>query len=116
MSDPVAELLSTLPKSIHVGPFAYTLEVIDNLKEGGEEHWGLCIHNKQKIQIAGEHATPQAAVDTLLHEIMHAIWKERGLAKREPEERAVQAMATGLTCVLLNNPALLAWMREGLKQ
>ena len=118
MSEQAAkELLASAPKTVRVGTFTYTVAVVDGLKDDeGDDQWGLCIHSKQSIQIDNGHATPLAAVDTIIHEIMHAIWDERGLGKKEPEERAIQALATGLTGVLQNNPKLMTWIRRGLKK
>lgn len=42
--------------------------------------------------------------DTLIHEIMHAIWYQRGLQDSDTEERIVAAMASGFAEVLARNP------------
>ena len=51
---------------------------------------------------------PLTVLDTLLHEILHAVWHEYGLEDKEPEEHAITVLATGLTQVLYDNPKLAA--------
>ena len=52
---------------------------------------------------------PLVVADATLHEILHAIWAERGLPDRPSEERAVTALAQGLAAVFRDNPGLLAY-------
>jgi hypothetical protein len=57
-----------------------------------------------------------ALVDTLLHEILHAIWALGQLkTKREKEERAVAVTATYLTQIFRDNPHLVTWITENLE-
>ncbi len=50
--------------------------------------------------------------DTLLHEILHAVWDQHKLRARVSEERAVTALATGLTAVFCDNPGLLSHLER----
>jgi hypothetical protein len=49
-------------------------------------------------------------VDTVLHEINHAIFWAYLLRDNDDEERTVATIATGWTQVFRDNPALLAWI------
>jgi hypothetical protein len=46
---------------------------------------------------------PEEYLETLLHEILHAVWRGRGLPNRVTEEKAVTRLAHGLTEILLEN-------------
>lgn len=59
---------------------------------------------------------PEVVVDATLHEILHAIWADRRLPDRASEERAVTALAQGLTAVFRDNPGLLGYIDELLKE
>lgn len=54
--------------------------------------------------------------DATLHEILHAIWAERRLPNRTREERAVTALAQGLTTVFRDNPGLLTYIDKLVKE
>jgi hypothetical protein len=55
-------------------------------------------------------------VDTLLHEVFHAIWAIGQLKdKGQEEERAVAVMATYMTQVIRDNPHLMRWIAKNLK-
>lgn len=54
-------------------------------------------------------------VDTLVHEIMHAVLFQQGHDREAKlEESFVRPLATGLTTVLRDNPALLKYIQKGL--
>jgi len=54
--------------------------------------------------------------DATLHEIFHAIWADRRLPERSTEERAVTALAQGLATTFRDNPGLLIYIDELLKE
>lgn len=55
---------------------------------------------------------PEIVADATLHEILHAIWADRRLPDRVREERAVTALAQGLTAVFRDNPGLAAYIES----
>jgi len=63
-----------------------------------------------------------ALVDTLIHEVLHAIYAMGKLKNKaqsedeleEQEERVVSVMATYLTQVLRDNPHLVRWINKNL--
>lgn len=52
--------------------------------------------------------------DTLLHEVMHSVLRQQGRVYTDEEEVYVRALATGLTGVLRDNPALLRYLTKAL--
>ena len=55
---------------------------------------------------------PALQCDTLLHELLHAVWFFGNLGKKEKEERVVSIMGTGLNAIFANNPELLRYVQE----
>lgn len=55
---------------------------------------------------------PLVVADATMHEILHAVWAERGLPPRPREERTVTALAQGLVTVFRDNPGLLAYIDQ----
>ena len=65
-------------------------------------------------------STPKSrAVDTLLHEIIHAAFDtylmEIAIKSDDPEESIVTMMATSLTQIFRDNPQLLSYIQQELK-
>ena len=55
-------------------------------------------------------------VDTVLHELNHAIWAIGNLkSEKEEEERVVAVMASYWTQILRDNPHLIRWIIRNLK-
>ncbi|QBE66848.1 hypothetical protein [Pseudoduganella lutea] len=48
--------------------------------------------------------------DTVLHEVMHAVWALMDIGNRKVEEHVVRKMATGLLLVLQQNPDLTKYL------
>lgn len=97
-------------KSVKVGPTDFSIEYVPL----NDEIFGDFSYINSRIRIE-ENLKGSALVDTVLHEILHAIWKLGQLKdKREDEERAVAIMATYLTQVLRDNPKMLTWLKKNL--
>jgi len=97
-------------KSVKVGPTDFSIEYVPL----NEELFGDFSYINSRIRIE-QNLKGTALVDTVLHEILHAIWKLGQLKdKREDEERAVAIMATYLTQVLRDNPTMLTWLKKNL--
>jgi predicted nucleic acid-binding protein len=97
-------------KSVKVGPTDFSIEYVPL----NDELFGDFSYINSRIRIE-QNLKGTALVDTVLHEILHAIWKLGQLKdKREDEERAVAIMATYLTQVLRDNPNMLTWLKKNL--
>lgn len=107
-----------VPKTLKIGALDYQFRVVPSLKEeDGSGSWGELDY--ETWTISAERVQPSAAfaADTLLHEIMHAVWKEVGLGETvdsEVEEKIVKALTTGLVGVLRDNPAVVRWLAKRL--
>ena len=97
-----------LPATVKVGYRTYRIEIWDTLEAMGANRYGECSHTARCIRVDVRHGPVQAA-ETLLHEILHAVWTIQMLKDDDGEERAVSAVSNGLTAVWIDNPGLLEW-------
>lgn len=96
-------------KSLKVGRKPYKVKHKFMPKEHGE------ILFKKRLIHVDDPQHPLSEVDTLLHEILHAIWKNKGFKSRVREEIAVTKIAQGLTAVFRDNPGFLTHLEKLLK-
>lgn len=112
------------PYRVKVGAHWYRIQWFpEEFVEG--RYVGLCYHRAKLIKIASG-LPPRMSVQTLIHEIMHAIYYEWGLLNSEmpneayaaglcSEENAVNGISLGLTTVLVDNPSLRRFIIAGLR-
>lgn len=98
------------PKSLRIGALKFRIEV-RSLRTEPEGNWGLYEYDKQLIELDEAPPSAEFAVDTVLHELTHAIYGCSGLKPGDDEERVVSVFATWLTMLLRDNPDLLGWLR-----
>jgi Zn-dependent peptidase ImmA (M78 family) len=98
-------------KEVKVLNKVYKVKVKKVIREG--ELYGLTNHDRGQIRLLRDQPL-SSAKDTLLHEVLHAIWHGHsmsyGIQNEEAEEYAVTMMATGIMAVMEDNP----WLREAL--
>ena len=71
---------------------------------------GLCDNQKMTITIM-EDQHPVEELDTVIHELLHAIWYHMSMGEHPPEEEVlVRKTAGGLTQVLLDNPIFIRYI------
>lgn len=101
-----------LPKSVRVGPFDLTIELrhFDD-----PDTWGVFAFGSNSIQLNPDQPSATFAADTVLHEIIHAIWKIYGLSQSDSEERIASVMATAWCQIYRDNSVLLRWLVKNLK-
>jgi hypothetical protein len=100
---------SKYPKKIKLGPYTYEVKTFPEVTE--ETDHGACVYSQQVIFLSkNQHA--ERAGDTLLHEVLHAIWDLAGLdvVPDLHEEVVVRSFATWLSAVLKDNPSLASFI------
>jgi hypothetical protein len=113
MSDPV----DGIPDMLRIGPYDITVEKPDSIPDDdGKTLWGCYEHSKLLIQITRSQPNILFAIDTLFHEIYHAIYVNTGLGYGSSEEHVVSALATGMTQVYRDNPSLVQWLNASLQE
>lgn len=107
-------LYDDLPPSVRVGAYDIALIV-----EGPEWYAQTDCFGEFKswlmtITLTADQPTRVHALDTLLHEITHAIWYVQGIKPRDSEERKVTALSTAWVQVYRDNPWLLDTIRKAI--
>lgn len=116
--------ITEIPKSLKIGPFNYTVEMIEEnqlILEDDEEKvpdkptylLGKTSSHKQMIQIMA--GMPfEVERETLFHEILHAIYTAVGGQDDDApyvgEEKTIQMFSPAIVDVLDRNPELVAYM------
>jgi hypothetical protein len=98
-----------LPKAIRVA--AYDIKVINwdthtacaNRRFGEFCALEFCIRVDATVD-------PMKVLNTLIHEINHAVYWAYGLEDEDKEERVVSTMAIGWTQIYRDNPHLIRWI------
>jgi hypothetical protein len=106
-----------LPSTLRIG--AQTFRVRQCKMPEGEETWlGTCEAAHGHIRIA-RGQEPHQKADTLLHEVLHAVWYGAALSEvkhlRPHEELVVRAFTAGLAQVLRDNPRAVASLVKALR-
>lgn len=101
-------------KTLKVAGYDFQLLIWNNHEANGANRYGECSSIEQVIRIRQDFATPFKAVDTLLHEIMHAIFWAYGVGEDDKEERMVAMFGTALMTLHRDNPWLAGWISETL--
>ena len=88
--------VSPLPTHVHVGEAVYG--VIHSIPMGYPSHYmGLCHGPSRKIWIRAETLQGEARTETLIHEILHAIFFEEGIkGTKSAEEWLVSTLSKRL--------------------
>ena len=86
-----------VPPFIKVGP--YIISVVEEHNEVNDQHkWGDFNYHMLRIRIE-KNVPEMLKLDTLTHEIMHAVHWVYNIKEGDDEERTVAAFATGMTQV-----------------
>lgn len=104
--------LSRLPATIRIGPFDYTLKTMSAVESSARHRYGECSPQQEEITLAISHPSLVKLVDTLLHEITHAIFDAANIEEGDKDERIVTKSGTGWTQVYRDNLWLLDWIKD----
>lgn len=95
-------------KKIKVGAVDYQVKILPPDKDA---QYGACVYSHQIIYLSPNQLN-QSASDTILHEVLHAIWHESGIEHNDiiVEETVVRTLATWLRIVFTDNPELVKFI------
>ncbi len=96
-----------LPKQVKVG--AYIYKIIPMKEFSGSGHCGTCNNETLEIRVRTT-LSPAQVKNTLLHEILHAVYYHQGMGDSEGEEVVVNGIANGLQMVFHDNPILKRYL------
>lgn len=112
--------MSNLPQSLQIGPFLYRVYAdIDKIKDAEKESGSLFgVTSVGELEILlhpSSHDLVQR--ETLLHEVLHAVFHNVGLSERfgeKTEEQVVRSLSPALFDLLRRNPDLVSYLVGGL--
>jgi hypothetical protein len=113
-TSPRSKVFDKLPRNLRIGPYDWTVKLIADLKdETGEDVSGQCVCRDFVIELNTNkdiHPFPLTALETVLHEIYHAIFSVAHFQKGDTEERICAVLASYDTQIRRDNPGLVAWI------
>jgi hypothetical protein len=101
--------LDGIPKSLRIGNIKYEILIVRPSENYGRQYgtgW---------IEIGEDQETGVRAIETVIHEVTHAIYDAYVIRAGDDEERTVTTLAKGWAQVYYDNPALLRWMAKAAK-
>lgn len=104
----------TLPSSIRIAAFDINVYEWNHLSATAMGRFGEWSSIECCIRVDTA-VNPMKVVDTLLHEINHAIYWAYGLEEGDKEERIVATMATAWLQIYRDNPKLLTWIADTIR-
>lgn len=107
-------MMGGIPQTLRIGAFDIEILVMGAGEVQARGEHGSFSTAEGVIRIAADHVGPANAIDTLLHEVGHAIWWAYMLQDDDKQERIVGLTATAWTQIYRDNPELLAWIAETL--
>lgn len=110
--DLAVAMMRKLPTSIRISAYDFTIEKWNTNQVLANRRWGECSTAEMTMRFQQDMPTRVKALDTVLHEISHAVWWAFGVEDEDKEERTVNLNASGWTCVYRDNPWLLDWIKE----
>lgn len=97
-----------LPKSVRVGFFNYNIETIDAELADSKGLYGYADNNKNEIRVS-DGLNDQQLLNTVFHEILHAIHWQHGLSDSSTEEEFTNLSTNGLCAFFADNPGFVEW-------
>lgn len=105
--------MTPLPPSVKIGYSRYTIVDWAPRASISADRYGECDITCREIRVSTVQGWSKAA-NTLLHEILHAVWYHQALHDSDDQERCVTSFANGLSMVWVDNPDVIAWINAGL--
>ena len=100
--------MADMPKSVRVGYATYKIEEWPTELATASERWGECDGMNGIIKLRMDLPAHELA-NTLLHEILHAVWSV-GACDDGDEEKCVTIIANQLTQIMQDNPKVWDWI------
>jgi len=108
----IAKALNEIPETARIGPWKFQILLADSAQNDSEDTaWGECDFNRHWITIYDCPSMPSCRMlaGTVLHEILHAVWRTQNLPP-EIEEDVVSRLETGILSLACDNPKLWKWL------
>lgn len=106
--------MDALPDRVKIGGFDFAIVMWTHHQATGASRYGEFASVEQTIRFQRDMPSKFKAVDTVMHEIGHAIYWVFGIFDDDKEERVVSTFSTGWLTVHRDNPWLARWISETL--
>lgn len=108
-------MISNLPKTVRVGPYELDVVVSDPPELNDADNPDMKLSGRLRLEensiIVSSAQSGVYLADTLLHEVLHAVWAVAGGWSWDiDEERVVYSMSTVLLDTLRRNPVLVEFL------
>lgn len=107
--------MSAFPKSVKVAAFDFKIEPWTAIQAHSSRKYGECSVEEFTIRIQ-ENLDHFKAIDSLMHEIGHAIYWAYSIEDEDKEERVVSTFGTAWTQVFRDNPDVIRFLTEALQE
>lgn len=114
MKKKIKELNNVLPNTIKIGYTDYQFELWPDTFASTEKAQGEFFEEDEKIGLKSSCLKSRRGVNTMIHEILHAIVYQYGMAEdlKDIEEKIVNTTANGLSAVFKDNPWLTDYIKK----
>ena len=96
------------PKRIKILNLTWKIKFVDKDVSNASEALGWCDYDNQVICLY-EGQSKESLSDTMLHEILHALFFSMGIDPNTDEEKVVTKISAGLCTVWSSNPKAFKW-------
>lgn len=103
-----------LPPAIGVGPHDIRFATLGTAE--ARKSYGTFVPAEQEIQLQREYTSGSMATETVLHEVIHAIFAVATVQVKQGEEHIVSVVATYLAQIIRDNPDFVAWLQGTVKR
>lgn len=100
--------LKGLPTHIRIGGMIVRIQIVEEVTDG--DSWGDFSCVKYLIRLDRGIPSKSKAVEVVVHEILHAIYRFAAVHPQDDEERMVTTFSTWLAMVFMDNPSLVKWI------
>ena len=83
-----------LPDKIKIGPYLFDIAERNEAWHRQTGDYGSMVFEDLQINVVTSHRPHALVVDTLVHEVFHAIWEAGHLTDKDDEEKIVATLAT----------------------
>lgn len=104
-----------LPTAVKVGISTYEIALLDKPISDQIGIYGDCSAQDRLIRIADVQPEAKHAAMVVIHEILHACFRERSIPDDADEETVVTQLAPAIVGVLADNPDLVRWLLKTAK-
>lgn len=100
-----------LPEKVKVAGYNIAIKAWSNHSATAASRYGEFSANEMEIRIDMS-MHPEKLLDVFLHELYHAVYWAYDIRDEDKEERACSVLSTGMAQIYIDNPTVLAFIKE----